>query len=443
MQRLVRAAIGTVQPGADGTFVTWALMSALERAGLRVQSFAARACFSPRDGASIITGQATRHLDTWLLEPESCRLLFERGANNGDFALVEGRFDSALSHAEQVGGKLATLCDWLDMPSIAVVDACLIRDCQLPNRPSHVDGVLIDGARCCSERCRLQTWLEALWGVPVLGFVADVPELRAEVAALPLGTVPPKTLCEAIGENAIPKQVLHRILSLAVNNATWQPVASGMSAVSPSRSLRVAMAFDEAFHCYFPDALDHLELLGAEVIDFSPLRDDRLPPDVDLVYFGCGRPELYARQLAENCCLIAALKRHVEGGGRVYAECGGLAYLGQFIDLPDGSRLAMSGVLPVSASIEEQMKPAVAIEANLAYECWLGEAGSTLRGYRTGRWNIEPTDESARNIVDGDLRENDILAYHNAIGSRVHLNFAMQPLLLDRLFEPHLVASRS
>jgi cobyrinic acid a,c-diamide synthase len=439
MQRLARVAIGTVQPGADGTFVAWALMAALERVGLRVQSFAARACFSPRDGASTITGQATRHLDTWLFEPEACRLLFERGATNCDFALIEGRFDSALSKVEQVGGKLATLCDWLDLPSIAVVDACRLRDCQLPNRPPRIDGILIDGARCSSEQCRLQTWLEALWGVPVLGFVEDAPRLRAEVSALPLGTPPPRALCAAIGARAFAPSVLGRILSLAAHRDAWQQAAPAMSAILPQRRLRVATAFDDAFHCYFPDALDQLELLGAEIIDFSPLRDDRLPLDTDLVYFGCGRPDLHAHQLTENCCLIAELRRHVEGGGRLYAECGGLAYLAQHIDLPDGQRLKMSGVLPITASIESELCQPMAVELSLASDCWLGEVGSLLRGYRTGRWNIEPADESVRNIIEHDADENDLLVYHNAIGSRVHLNFAMQPLLLDRMFEPHLV----
>ncbi len=51
---------------------------------------------------------------------------------------------------------------------------------------------------------------------------------------------------------------------------------------------------DDAFHCYFPDTLDLLELRGATVCDFSPLRDERLPVDTDIVYFGCGRPDLFA-----------------------------------------------------------------------------------------------------------------------------------------------------
>ncbi len=436
MQRLARAAIGTVQPGADATFVSWALMAAFEKAGLRVQSFAARACFFPHDGGAAITGQATRHLDTWLLEPSACRLLFDRGCSGSDFALVQGRFDAALSHAEEMGGKLATLCEWLDMPSIAVIDGCLLRDCQLPDRPSQVDAVLIDGTQCCSERCRLQTCLEALWGVPVLGFVEDLPRLRAEVARLTIGTAPSRALCEALGAQAIPSNVLAKIEALATSREpSWRSMTD-VPEIPSQRPLRVAMAYDDAFHCYFPDAMDQLELLGAEVMDFSPLRDDRLPPDIGLVLFGCGHPEQFYHPLAENCCLASALKKHVESGGRLYAEGGGLAYLGQSIRLANGQQLPMSGVLPIEASIEAEMQPPRAVELELTRECWLGEIGSVVRGYRTGFWKIKPLDSSARCIADDAATDFDVLAYQNAVGSRVHVNFAMQAPLMNRVFDP-------
>ncbi len=61
-----------------------------------------------------------------------------------------------------------------------------------------------------------------------------------------------------------------------------------------SRPLQVAVACDEAFGGYFPDTLEALEARGARVCDFSPLRDDRLPPGTDVVYVGCGHPELFA-----------------------------------------------------------------------------------------------------------------------------------------------------
>src|SRR5438445_640566 len=102
--------------------------------------------------------------------------------------------------------------------------------------------------------------------------------------------------------------------------------------------LTVAIAYDDAFFGYCPDALDELEQRGVTVRDFSPLRDEALPADADIVYIGCGRPDLHAGELSDNFCLMLALRDHVCAGKRIYAEGGGLAYLCQQLALPSGER---------------------------------------------------------------------------------------------------------
>src|SRR4029077_935542 len=107
----------------------------------------------------------------------------------------------------------------------------------------------------------------------------------------------------------------------------------------PRGNVRVAVAYDEAFNCYFPDTLDMLELRGATVRVFSPLRDECLPADTDIVYLGCGSTHEHAAALAGNHCMLLALKEHVCSGKRIYGEGGGLAYLCQHVELADGNRI--------------------------------------------------------------------------------------------------------
>lgn len=432
MQRLVRLAIGTVQPEADLSYASTALMAAFEHAGLRVQNYWARACLSS-DAAAVLTGQASRHLDSWLTEPEACHALFERGARNSDVALIQGAFDE--QSPSLAGGSLNTLCNWLDLPRIAVVDASQMCDCRFPRMPNGVDALIVDGAQCCREQCKWQTCFESFWGVPVLGFLSDVPALRAEVSSLAGRAAISGDLRQAIAEEIISPQLLARILALALTtHNSPQHTSVPISALLPQAGMRIATAFDEAFHCYFPDALDQLEMLGAEIVDFSPLRDDRLPFDADLVYFGCGHPESFSTQLAQNCCMTSAIRRFIEGGGRVYAEGGGLAYLAEDIVLPDGTRLPMSGALPLRAVMQKPLENPEACEIALTNDCWLGEAGSSLRGYRNARWQFVPLESSVKLLDEG--QSDALLAYQNALGSSLQLNFAMLPTALDRLFEP-------
>ncbi len=60
------------------------------------------------------------------------------------------------------------------------------------------------------------------------------------------------------------------------------------------------MAYDRAFHFYYPDNLDELQLRGCDLIFFSPLQDTKLPEEIDALYFGGGYPEEYAETLSEN-----------------------------------------------------------------------------------------------------------------------------------------------
>lgn len=107
------------------------------------------------------------------------------------------------------------------------------------------------------------------------------------------------------------------------------------------------MARDEAFNFYYRDNLEMMELAGAEVVPFSPVHDRALP-DVDGLYIGGGYPELYARELSENSGMLSSLESFHQRGHPIFAECGGLMYLGREIDW-EGERQEMAGLVPGKA----------------------------------------------------------------------------------------------
>jgi cobyrinic acid a,c-diamide synthase len=200
--------------------------------------------------------------------------------------------------------------------------------------------------------------------------------------------------------------------------------------------LRVAVACDDVFGGYFPDTLELLESRGAAICDFSPLRDDRLPAGTDVVYVGCGHPEQFAGQLSANDCMMLALKSHLCSGGRIYAECGGLAYLCNEIEMPDGQRWPMVGALGVTARFHESIAPPHPAELTLVCDTWLGQSPQHWRGYLTPHWTIAPTGDSDSCVAEAG-HELDVIHRHQAVGSRMYLNFAAHEDLLDRFFEPH------
>lgn len=100
-------------------------------------------------------------------------------------------------------------------------------------------------------------------------------------------------------------------------------------------AVRIAVARDAAFCFYYHDSLALLRAAGAELVFFSPLCDPGLPPRVAGVYLGGGYPERHCGELAANRSLRAALRSFADAGGVIYAECGGLVYLSQSIQLEE------------------------------------------------------------------------------------------------------------
>ncbi len=425
MLDLRRIAVGTVQVNVSSGTILWALVEGLRRSGHEVQVFHDRAEFSRERSSAVECGQNTRYLDPWIMSEALCREYFCHATQGADLSLVLGDFNLATNANSK--SHLETLCNWLDMPRVALVDVGQLDLCHLPPRPAGLAGILLDRVPV-GELSAWQTQFEMLWGVPVLGALPTMAAERDRFASL--------GRCQRNSHSA--SEAIHSTFSQRFQTNTFWKLASQRwsRAVEPKyfrpgnqlRGLTVAMAYDEAFCCYFPAVLDVLELQGAKVVDFSPLRDESLPDGCDVVYLGCGPLENHAATLAANHCMKMALRNHVGQGRRLFAEGSGLAYLSEQVVLQHGHTFPMAGVFPLTAVQRKQPAPAEPDEAILPGNHWLGPAGARLRGYRVPNW-------------DFDSSKAHLFFEHAAVGSRLHMNFAACPEFLAR-FAPTTKSSR-
>lgn len=444
MPRLPRLAVGALWPCTGPVLAIWAMLAHLRSQAASVQPFHAQGCFSPHLAGAALTGRLPRHLDSWLMTRDICRELFAHGASGCDLALVEGCFaDDCPSDtaATPLGSSLCTLCDWLDLPRLAVVDADQMRDCSLPRRPERLDGVLLQATGSRDSAQRIRTQVETLWGLPVLGTVVAPETLTAALQDAASGGELTAETATALAQVASVSVDWNRLWALAGRRPL--PVAAPAlfaTPAAPLHGIRVAIAYDDALCCYFPDVLELLELRGALVSDFSPLKDDRLPADADVVYLGCGHPERFAAQLAANDCLKSALRQHFRAGRRVYAEGGAAALLAETLACGQAQRHAMAGLLPMTAQhVPSTLSPAP-VETVLCRDSWLGPAGTPLRGYLNPRWDFQIPEAQA----DLTLTADDpplLWGRKQAIVSRVHLNFSVLPSALAGITAPALASS--
>lgn len=322
------------------------------------------------------------------------------------------------------GGRLETLCDWLGLLRLAVVRTSLM-DCAAGTATlsKQLDAVFLIDADPRISPLRYSLDFPILFGVPVIGvfyrqplageFDGDDSLWKDARFRLWWNERFIQELVQRSGEGALPVE-------------DW-PIDDYCGRIT------IAIARDNVFGCCFPEVLEAFERSGARILDFSPLLDERLPEETDIVYLGCGDPSGDALRLANNHCLKMAIRDHVRRGGRIYAEGAGAAYLGQWMETSPGSFVRGVGLLPVSARRLPRFGSPLPISLALQRPTWLVDAGETVRGYRNSQWWFQPESITPGRVTTPGF-EYDILGDDRVFASLIHIDLAAQPELLQRFF---------
>lgn len=429
MNQFPRLALATHATGPEPAPAVLALLTAFNSQSVHVQHFGARA----RPTADVLIAGASglpgRRLDAWLMKPDTLLELFLKGATACDLSVVEGTLDDDpppvdLRNPERPG-RLEPIAEILDLPRVAVLSIPAGTPFHLPPLPRDYQAIILDGLDDPEDFGSFRRVIESLTKRPVLGAVERLPVAREALRSGCLARAV-KGMA-ALGTSFLRFSDLAAIRTLAESRPLAECSDASPVWRTPTR-FRVAYAQDAAFGGYFPDTLEMLESLGAEVHEFSPLRDEALPECVDLVLIGCGRPDLHACELAANLSMITALRSHVCHGRRIYSEGGGTAYLARSLRI-GGRSIPMAGIFPVDATFRPDSPAPTPVSRTLLRPGWLGPRGTSVRGYRSNRWRLTPAPEPDDCPVrSGPMTaQGDIYFRHHAVGSLIHLHLASLP----------------
>ncbi|MDE3111588.1 MAG: cobyrinate a,c-diamide synthase [Chloroflexota bacterium] len=357
-----RLLVAGTASGTGKTTVTAALCAAFRRRGLGVQPFKAGPDYIDPTYHTQASGRACRNLDSFLLEPAMLRAVFARAAARADLSVIEGvmgLYDGRDGTTET--GSTAEIAKLLDAPVVVVLDvgaqartaAAIALGCVRFDPRVRIAGFVLERVGSDTHARWVTDAIEDATGLPVLG------ALRRDASlALPerhLGLIPTTeralaaSFIDRLADVAEASLALDRLRAIAASAPDLPPAPSLGARGAPLA--RIAIARDEAFGFYYEDALELLELAGAELVPFSPLADRALPPAVGGLYVGGGFPELYAERLSANEAMRAAIVATAARGVAVVAECGGLMYLGRALIDRDGVRREMAGVVPIETAM--------------------------------------------------------------------------------------------
>ncbi|MEK8132343.1 cobyrinate a,c-diamide synthase [Paenibacillus filicis] len=203
-------------------------------------------------------------------------------------------------------------------------------------------------------------------------------------------------------------------------------------------AVKLAVARDAAFHFYYEENLELLQLYGAELLFFSPLVGELVPADADGLYIGGGFPEEFAERLAAQTEVAASIRAVINRGIPALAECGGYMYLTESISDTKGQSYPMVGIVPGHVVMQTKLAALGLREVKGLPGNYLLPDGERARGhefhysvYKSGEGVLSTAYETQG--MRGVKTEGCLL--HRLVAGYTHLHFASNPGLVARWLE--------
>ncbi|ERI94467.1 cobyrinic acid a,c-diamide synthase [Clostridiales bacterium oral taxon 876 str. F0540] len=315
--------------GGKSTF-TLALMKALIDRGYDVQGFKTGPDYIDTAFHTHICKKASRNLDLFMMGEDGVKTSFSKG--QGDIGVIEGvmglydglGYDSKYStyHLSQV----------LNIPIILVITPkaqsntiCAELLGLLNYENADIKGVVLNNITEGYYRL-LKKLIEKNTPLKVFGYIPA--DERIAIGSRHLGLIQSSEVEDLDNKIRICSKLLQECVDIEqiINCMRETEHYNNTFIQNKDRKLRIAYAYDKAFSFYYKDNLELFEAVG-DLIPFSPLKDKKLPKDVDFLYIGGGYPEVFEEELSSNIELLADIREKLQKGLPAYAECGGMMYL--------------------------------------------------------------------------------------------------------------------
>jgi cobyrinic acid a,c-diamide synthase len=457
---LPRIMIAALRGGSGKTILSIGLIAAWKKQNRSIAPFKKGPDYIDTGWLALAAGRPCYNLDTFLLETHQILHSFRAYTRKDDIAVIEG--NRGLFDGIDLAGSTSTaeLAKLLKTPILLCVDctkitrtmAAVISGLIQFDLDVIIKGVVLNRVAGSRHERILRDNIEHYCGIPVLG---AIPKLRTQIfPERHMGLVPTpehdwagesiETAAQVASEH-INLDALYDLIQdlppLEYKSSSQQPAASsqqphvndkirgaGTEPIKP----KIGIVKDSAFQFYYPENINALEEAGAETVFISPLTSQTLP-ELHALYIGGGFPETHARELAENKRFRKELKAMAEDGLPIYAECGGLMYLGEELVLEKKS-YPMVGVLPLTFDFYSRPQGHGYTVVTVENENPFYEVGTEIRGHefhysRVLQWSGDEKDlvfRMQRGV--GITKDRDGICYKNVLATYTHIHALGTPL---------------
>ena len=433
--------VAALRGGSGKTVISIGIIAAFKEHGKRVAPFKKGPDYIDAGWLALAAGRPCYNLDTFLIKKETTLKTYHYHTLNTDIAILEG--NRGLYDGIDQEGKTSTaeLAKLLNLPLVLCLDctkstrtmAAAVLGCIKFDPQVMIKGVILNKVAGKRHEKNLRNSIERYCGIPVIG---ALPKLgRQYFPERHMGLVPTPEHAwarESIGNAAktakkyIDLQALFDIAHQSTPTSYPTPFEYKISSDNLRPRPRIGIFRDAAFQFYYPENIESLKEAGAEIIFISPLEGKSMP-EIDALYIGGGFPETHAEKLAEHVEFRNELHSRAEDGLPIYAECGGLMYLGKELVLGENS-YTMAEVLPIVFGFSKKPQGHGYTIVSVKEKNPFFKIGTTLRGHefhysKVLRWDGEDADLAFRmEKGTGFLNKMDGVCYKNILASYTHIH---------------------
>lgn len=352
--------IAGVSSGIGKTTISMGLMSLFEN----VSPFKVGPDYIDTTFHQFVTGNKSYNLDLFMMGEEGVKYSFYKHYKG--ISIVEGVMGlyDGIDHSLD-NNSSAHLARVLDLPVILIVSgggkstsiAAEVLGYKLLDSRVKIAGVIINRTTEAMYK-HYKEAIEKYTGVECIGYLPKDESLS--VSSRHLGLLQAAEVDDLREKSKHLKGILQktidveRLLEIAELGEREYRKNPFEELKDKYKGLKVGVAKDKAFSFYYNDNLELMEDLGMELIPFSPINDKKIP-EVDLLYFGGGYPENYAKELSSNIEMIESIREFHNRGGKIYGECGGFMYLTSGIKLLDGKYFPMCDIIKCSVEMRDRL----------------------------------------------------------------------------------------
>ncbi|MCT4617778.1 MAG: cobyrinate a,c-diamide synthase [Marinisporobacter sp.] len=439
--KLPRFVLAGTQSGVGKTTISIGLMAALKNRGMNVQPFKVGPDYIDPAFHTFVTGNKSRNLDSWMLDEDIIKKLLIKNGRNKDIAVIEGVMGLYDGYgAKKDEGSTAHVSKVIKAPVILIINgkgmsssaAAQVLGYKLYDEEVDIKGVIINNISGEVHYELLKESIERDTNIKCVGYLKPNPNI--ELKSRHLGLIPSVEVNGLKRKiNEIAKMVeetidLDEILAIARTSDEIEYKPEKIKSVG--ENINIGVPLDNAFNFYYEDNLDLLKDLGANLIYFSPLKDEKLPQDLHGLYIGGGFPEVFAKELEENTSMKSSIKEGIEKGLPTYAECGGLMYLSDAITTLEGKKHRMVGVFHTESKMTKRLQRFGYVHVNMEEPCVIAKEKKSTKAHEFHRSMIEDHEENEYAYRVDKIRNGEKikswqcgLKKYNALGAYAHIHF--------------------